>query len=335
MSFYTLGDLAQFRILSQQGRRLRAQMDELTLEATTGLVNDKTARLKGNFVQVAGIESRLAQIEAYRTVTTEQLVLTNSMQTAISAVTDQSNALGSKLLAGVSSLSELRISSLADEATSTLDGIFSALNAQVADRTLFSGQITNGPTYGSTSDMMDALEASITAAGATSPDDIENAVDAWFADPAGFQATTYLGGAAQEPVPVGPGEVSQVDVTGMDPALVSMIKGVAMTVLLARGALTGSVEGRSDMMRRSGEQIAASQELLASMSARLGTVQGAMQNAATRNDAEKSTLEVARLDLISADQYDTAAKYQETQGQLESLYTLTSRASRLSLVDYL
>lgn len=334
MTNFTLGDLAQFRLLSGQGTRLRAQMNELSVEATTGLVADKSQRLKGNYVQIAGIESRLSQIAAFRTVTAEQLILTNGMQTALDAVTSRSLALSESLLAAVSSQSELRIASLAEDANRTLSAVFSALNARIGERSLFSGKATGTETYGDPEDMMIALENAVAASGAVSSGDVANAVEAWFADPTGFEATTYRGGAVNDAVPIGPGETAQIDVIGTDPALVSMIKGVAMMALLGRGVLAGSVVARSDVMQRSAESLAGTQELLAGLGARLGTTQAAMQNAATRNDAEKNTLEEARLNLLSVDQYEVAAKYQETQGQLSALYTLTTRASKLSLVDY-
>ncbi len=332
---FTMGDLAQVRMLTGQGSRLKSQMNQLSVEATTGLVADKTARLKGNYVQVAGIESRLGQIAAYRTVTSEQLILTSGMQTAINTVSSQSNALGSALLGAVSSQNELRISALGDDATATLKSVLSALNVRIGERSLFSGKATGTQTFGSADELMDALQNAVTASGAVSSGDVEAAVNAFFSDPSGFQATSYKGGDSNDPVPIGPGETAQVDVTGMDPAIVGMIKGVAMAGLLARGVLSGSVTARSDLMRRAGESLAGTQELLAGLGAHVGSTEAAMQNAATRNDAEKDTLESARLNLLSVDQYETATKYQETQGQLQALYTLTSRASRLSLVDYL
>lgn len=335
MSNFTLGDLAQFRMLTGQGAKLRARMNELSVEATTGLAADRSERLKGNYVQVAGIESRLNQIAAYRTVTSEQLVLASGMQTAIDAVTSQTKGLSSSMLAAVSSQSDLRIDSLADDATATLQSVFSALNTRIGERALFSGRATDTQTYGDAEAMMDALQNAVIASGATSSVDVVAAVDDWFADPAGFEATTYQGSSVNDPVPIGPGETAQVDINGLDPALVATIKGVALGSLLARGVLAGSVAARSDLLQKSAESLAASQELLAGLGAHLGTTEGAMQNAATRNDAEKNTLETARLNLLSVDQYEVAAKYQETQGQLSALYTLTSRASKLSLVDYL
>jgi flagellar hook-associated protein 3 FlgL len=335
MSSFTMGDLAQFRLLSRQGTRLRSQMNELSVEATTGLVSDRTQRLRGNYVQMAGIESRIGQIEAYRTVTSEQLILTSGMQTALSTVSDQTKGLSAALLAGVSSQSELRIDALSNQANATLSSTLSALNARIGERALFAGTATNTATFGTADDLMTALQGAVTASGALSSADVETAVNDFFSDPAGFQAVMYKGSDAADPMPIGPEETAQIDITGMDPALVGMLKGVAMAALLSKGVLAGSTTARSDLMRRSAESLAGTQELLAGLSAHLGTTEAAMQNAATRNDAEKNALETARLNLLSVDQYEVAAKYQETQGQLQELYTLTSRASKLSLVDYL
>lgn len=335
MSYFTLGDLAQFRLLTRQGTRLRSQMNELSVEATTGLTANKTARLKGNYVQIAGIESRLSQIEAFRNVTTEQQILTAGMQTALSTVSDQTKTLGAQLLAGVSSQSELRISALADQAVSTLEASLSALNTRIGERALFSGIATDATTFGTADDLLTALQGALSAAGAATAGDVQTAVDDFFADPAGFQAVMYRGSTPTNAVQIGPDETAQIDVTGMDPAVLSALKGTAMAALLDRGVLAGSTAARSDLMKRAGEGLVGTQQMLASLTSRLGTTEAAMFNAATRNDAEKNALETARLNLLSVDQYAVAAKYTETQGQLEKLYTLTSRASRLSLVDYL
>ena len=64
MSIYTMGDLAQYRMLSGRGATLRNQMNELTVEATTGLVANKTERLRGNYGPINGIETRIRQIDA-------------------------------------------------------------------------------------------------------------------------------------------------------------------------------------------------------------------------------------------------------------------------------
>ena len=331
----TVGDMAQSLILSRQGMNLKNAMQKLSTEATTGLVSDQTERLRGNYVPIAGIEASLSQLDSYHTVTSETQVISSVMQTALGTISDQSSALSSALLAGASGSSTVQITALGNEAAHRLDTVMSALNTRMGDRSLFSGKSTDTTAVASADTMLTALETAISTAGAISSADVETAVSAWFDDPAGYAATIYQGGDVLAPVPVGPDQTVQIDVTAKDPAIIQTLKGLAMGALLARGVLAGSNVARADLAKRAGENLAGSQSFIIQLGARLGTTEATVENAATRNDAEKDVLQTARLNLLSVDPYETAAKFQETQGQLQTLYTLTARASRLSLVDFL
>lgn len=335
MNHLSLGDMAQSLILSRQGTSLKNAMQKLTTESTTGMVADQSARLKGNFVPIAGIEASLSQLDAYHSVTSETQVMTSVMQTALGTISDQASALGSALLSGASSGSTMQINALGEEAARRLDVAMSVLNIKLGERSLFSGQATNSAAVTSSHTMLTALEGAVTASGAISSADVETAVNAWFADPNGYTATTYQGGAVLGPVPIGPDQTAQVDVTANDPAILQTLKGLAMGALLSRGMLAGSDVARADLVKRAGESLATSQSGLAQLGARLGTTEGMIENASTRNNSEKDVLQTARLNLLSVDPYETATKFQETNDQLQTLYTITARASRLSLVNFL
>ena len=45
-------------------------------------------------------------------------------------------------------------------------------------------------------------------------------------------------------------------------------------------------------------------------------------------------MSLARLDLVGIDQFDTAARYENTRSQLEALYAITVRSSRMSLTEF-
>ena len=45
--------------------------------------------------------------------------------------------------------------------------------------------------------------------------------------------------------------------------------------------------------------------------------------------------EIARLGIVSMDPYDAATALTEAESQLDTLYTVTARLSRLSLANYL
>lgn len=80
--------------------------------------------------------------------------------------------------------------------------------------------------------------------------------------------------------------------------------------------------------------IAADTAILTEMGS-IGLKQEVVERARVTNAAAISTFEIARTDIRGADAFETAAALTEVEGQLEALYAVTARLSRLSLVDYL
>ena len=335
MQTFSVGDMATSLLLSRQGASLKSAMQTLSTEATTGLASDQTAKVKGNYVPISGIESSLTQLAAYSSVTSETQVITNVMQVALGTISDQASSLGSAMLAGTTSNSTIVVDALGVQAAQKLQTVMAALNTKVGDRSVFSGVKSDQAAVGSADDLLASLQGAITASGAITSGEVETAVNAWFDDPNGYTAQSYTGGEALAPVAIGPGQTAQVDVTAKDPAIIATLKGLALGALLSKGVLAGDSASRADLAKRAGVQLAGSQTIVAQLGARLGTTEATIQNAVTRNDAEKGALETGRLNLLSVDPYETASRFQETQGRLQTLYTLTARASRLSLVDFL
>lgn len=333
MTQMTVGDLAQSLILTRRNATLKDSIQTLMTEATTGLTVETTERLRGNFVPLAGIEASLTQLAAYRSVTVETGVMAGQMQLALASISNGASALSASLLAAATSNSPSTINTLGNDASHRLDSAMAALNTRMGGRALFSGMATDRAAVVDAATMLTALDGVV--AGALSASDVETAMDAWFADAGGFAATVYQGGDPLAPVPIGRDQSARIDVTALDPAIVGTIKSLAMASLLARGVLAGSDVARSDLAKRAGEDLAGNQSTMAELEARLGTTEANILAASVQNDAEKSALETARLGLLSVDPYETAAKLQEAQTQLETLFALTARMSRLSLVNYL
>ncbi len=334
MQTLSLGDLSQSLILNRHSLRLKTALQALSTESTTGMAANQTARLRGNFAQIAGIETSLTLLAAYRNVTAETQIMADIMQKSIKTVQDQS-VLGTAFLTIEAGEVPIKINTLGLQAAQGLDTAMMALNASLGERALFSGQKSDHTALASSDTLLSSLDAAVIAAGAMSAATVEAAVTAWFDNPAGFAAVIYRGGPPLDPVQVSADQTAQLDVTATDPAILATLKGLALGALLSRGVLAGSDVSRADLAKRAGQQLMVAQVPMASLAAKLGMVQAAVQDAGTRNDAEGSLLQRARLSLLSVDPYETASKYQETQNQLQTLYAITARASRLSLVDFL
>lgn len=333
MGLVSLGDMAQSFMLRRQNVALKSDLQRLSSELTTGRVSDTAARVSGDLVPISGIDTSLARLNGYRAATTEAGLFAGAMQTALGVVDDLSSDLSRILLAANSSASQPLVNAAGVEASTRLETALSALNSRVGDRSLFAGVATNGPATVDMETMMVALDAAIT--GAATAQDIDVALTAWFDAPIGFAATAYTGGAALARVNIAPGEEAALDVTATDPAIRGTLKGLAMAALLTRGVFVGQPQERQNLAYRAGLSLLENQTDRTYLAARLGTAQAQIDNAAVRNAAEVTSLQIARADITAADPFETASKLQETQQQLEKIYAITARITRLSLMDYL
>ena len=333
MGLVSLGDMAQSFMLRRQNVALKSDLQRLSLELTTGRVADIAARVSGDLVPLSAIDASLARLNGYRAVTAEAGLFAGSMQTALGVVDEVASDLSRTLLAAASSSTQALIDAAGTEARSRLETAMSALNTRVGDRCLFAGTATNGPAIVPAETMMLALDAAII--GAATAQDIEVAVSAWFNVPAGFAATAYTGNVALARVNIAPGEEAALDITATDPAIRATLKGLALAALLGRGALAGQPAERQSLANRAGLSLLESQTDRTYLAARIGTAQAQIDAAASRNAAESTSLQIARADITAADPFETASKLQETQQQLEKIYAITARITRLSLMDYL
>jgi len=332
MPMTSVGDLAQSFILTRHGTQMKTDIQRLTNEVTTGVADDTARHLAGDFGPLAGIDGSLARLGGYRSVTAEAGLFTDTMQSALERIDTMAADLGGSLLAGATSSTPTRVSALGTEAVQKLGTALSALNTRLGDRSLFSGIESATSPLPEGAALLDTLQGVV--AGARTAEEVETALTTWFGSANGFGAA-YRGGAALAPLNVADGESARIDITAEDPAIRDTLKGLAMAALLGRGLLDGQPEARADIVRRSGEALMAAQDARSNLMARLGITQEQIEQAEQRNIAETSALGIARSELLSVDSYEVAAQLQQTQTQLETLYTLTARMSRLSLVNFL
>ncbi len=333
MSSVSLGDLAKSFMLRRHNVSLKQDLQRLTTELTTGKVSDTAQHVSGDLMQLSGIDGSLARLKGFNAITNEAGVFASAMQTALGTIDGLSSELSSSLLIATAGAADGRIDAVGAEARQKLETALSVLNTRFGDRSLFAGVQTSNSAVAGVETVLTALDTAVS--GAVSAADVETAVSAWFDDPAGYAATGYLGGGKLAPLAIGAGEATQLDITANDPAIRGNLKALATAAMLSRGVLAGQPEARKDLARRAGSALLENQTDRTYLAARLGVAEAQIGSAATRNANELASLQIARNDIVSADPYETASKLEETQTQLEKIYTITARLSRLSLVDYL
>jgi flagellar hook-associated protein 3 FlgL len=336
MNYVSLGDMARSFQLRRHNVELQKRLSTLTEELTTGVKSDVAGAVSGDFKALSGIEHSLHLSESYKTAASEAGLFAATLQDVLGTVQDLAADIAPTLLnAGTTGGAQL-VNTTTTDARQKFHSAVSALNTQIADRFLLSGAATDQKPLRGSQDILDALMATTT--GQTTASGVINTVQAWFDAPpggGGFADVIYGGAGTQSAFEIGPNDSAALDVTALDPAVVDVLKGMALAALVAEGVLPGDATGRALLSRTAGEALYASNSDLASLRARVGTVEAHIADTVTRNAAQSTALDIARTQILAADPYETATGLEAVQTQIETLYTITSRLSRLSLADFL
>ncbi len=312
MTRIAVGDASLTSTLARQGAALRAEVARAATEVTTGRPTDIARALRGDVAPLLAIDASLTRLAG--------------------GLSDLATGITPTLISSRDFRSPPQVLSVAAEARGRLESAVGLVNTQAAGRAVFSGVATDTPPLGSAEDLLSALETAAT--GATTAGQVAAAVANWFADPAGY-AAFYQGGLALTGTPIAPGETAEATTTALDPAIRDTLAGLAMAALVDRGILTGNPEEQARLVERAGQELQGSQDARVTLAARIGSLEARVEAARTRNAAEATALGVLRSEIGSVDPYEAATRLESARAQLESLYLVTARVARLSLVDFL
>ncbi|MDT0681669.1 flagellin [Roseicyclus sp. F158] len=332
MTMTAIGDLARTFVLRNHNTELKGRFDRLTDELSSGRIADLGAKVRGDWSVVAGMETSLKRLESFDMAVSEAASYTAGMQSALGAVASLSEDLGASLLVAGSGGSDLPAENVGRDALASFEGAVRALNVQAAGRSLFAGAAPDSPALSEPGDMLNDIRAAV--GGATTAGAITTAVEAWFAPGGGFDAA-YLGSATSAgPFAVGQGTTVGIDVTAEDGRLRDVLAGHAMATFLADGTLSDADE-KVALAAYAGAHLLSADAELSKLRAEVGGAEAQIERAGTRNAAERTSLEIARTELVSADPFERASELEAVRTKLEMLYSLTVRSANLSLMEYM
>ncbi|MQY41816.1 flagellar biosynthesis protein FlgL [Epibacterium sp. SM1969] len=328
------GDIAQYTFLRMRNSDLKSQVQTLGQELTTGRTSNVTERLGGDFTYLSGIEHTLSKLDSYKVAVSEVTVLAVSMQSSIQKVHDNVEQARNSLLTLSTSLTITNAQDAADDARLQLDNSIDAINSSVGGRNLFSGTATSSSSLLDGQTILSALSTEIS--GLTSTTDIITAIDNWFDDPAGFDSVVYQGSdTALAPIDVGETDQVTLDVLATDPAFKQSLKAFAFAAITTEPGVTMDDGVAIELVRHARDEFVGSSDSLIELQSDIGFMEGRIENARTRNEAQITTLSITKNKMLEADPYETYAKLEEAQNQLQSLYVVTQKSFELSLLRYI
>lgn len=334
MAFTTIGDLSQSLQLRRDNARLRTDLTRLSTELSSGRTADLRGATKGDLRPLAALERSVALLETYRRAAAEAALVAEAGQTSLAAIGDSVEVLVADLFMARTAALPSQIDAAGAAASAAFESAVSRLNVQVAGRSVFAGTATDGPALAPAADILADVET--TVAGAATAADVEAALDLWFAPGGNFDTVAYVGSPdALRPFRLSDDDAAAFGVTAAAPEIRETLKGLAMAALLGRGVLAAAPAERAALAGLSAEALLPVRDGVVALRADVGDTEARIEIARVRVEAEASAAEIARAGIVEADPFDAAAQLQAVQSQLETLYAVTARLSRLSLAEYL
>jgi flagellar hook-associated protein 3 FlgL len=333
MTLQPIGDLARMFVARRQMTEAQAEVTRASNEVTTGLVQDRGAHLRGDQTVAAALSRDLAMVAALSRNAAALATTAGAMQSTLQGLDDLALDVSLRLLSPAADRDGPTTDNLAQQAREAFQGAVGLLNTRAGGQSLLAGTATDGPATVDAGTLLGLATAA--AAGQQTAADIATAIVDWFDDPAGFAAQGYLGGPPRPAVPLAPGETAALPQTAADPALRRTLAGLAIAALSVDLAAGGPSQVASGLQRQAGQILFANGTDRTSLMAGLGTSEERIAAVATRLGAEQSAMARAQSDLLSADPFDAATQLSARQTQLETIYAVTGRLSRLTLVEYL
>lgn len=337
MALNSIGDQARAFAMKTATTRVKNQLDVLTKELSSGEVADLGQRLGGNTKAIHQIEARLKTLAQMQQNSAEIASYTKGMQDVLGQLHTETSALAVALLTEPSSPTSGLLAARSGEISDKFALTVSRLNGDVAGQFLFSGQNTKLAPLDSGEAMLSTLMT--VTSGLTTAADVAQAVSNWFDAPAGgggFLDSAYYGtiGSARQ-ITVGEGRQVSVSADAASQGIRDALKGMAIGALVSKGALAGQYDQQRRLMSLAGEALLNNETPLLSELSKVAQAQQSVADGQTETAASISVLTIARNEIRQADPYETSLALKETESQLEQIYAVTARLSKLKLMEYL
>lgn len=330
-----IGDLSSSNRLMRDVSRAKENLDRYAAELSSGVSSNLTSKLKGDFSPLAGIENGLARAESYMSTIEEYRLLVEAQQSVIQNIRDIADV-SDTLLTLTETTDSTLLATAGNDAVARFSAVVGALNTQVGGRTVFAGIDTNRPALADAEVILQAIENELALAAATTASDVDTIVSGWFDTGGGFETLGYQGGSqASYQIRLSDNESGTPLQTAQSYAIRDQLAGLAKAALIGRDILSGNLEERGNLARISGENLIASDDNLVRLQASIGTTEAQIQRATVEVESQSESLEITRASIVETDPYEVAIKLQNSEVQLQTIYTLTSRLSNLSLVNFI
>ena len=113
------------------------------------------------------------------------------------------------------------------------------------------------------------------------------------------------------------------------------LKAVAMAAVVDQAGFAGDQAEEKAFLTSAATAMIGARDAVTDLRAVIGSAEGEIARAQDRVATETTALQVARNEIAAVDQFTAAARFADLEGQLQSVFLVTSRMSALTLTNFL
>lgn len=329
----SVGDLARSLLLTGKTTDTKERLDRLVQEMSSGEKADFGKAMHGNLSPILAIKASMERLDTW-TLNAQNLERRlGALEATLGALDGLAMALADDLMRASESHQPETADLAGKAASSYLETALDLLNTRSGEVSIFAGQRLDQPAVLDKQALMTAIAPALV--GVTTAEGVKVAVEAFFHDPAGFEAQIYLGSQAVAPVHLGLADSLSQSVTALDPALRELLAGLTTAAMLEEGLPSASPASRRELALVASEMLYSNSEARVKLAAHVGQSQAHILRVVTQNSNEVTSLRLALDKMVGADPEATASDLESTRVQLEMIYALTARLSGLSLLSFM
>lgn len=335
MSFSAISDLAGSWAMKRQQQATKFELNQSAKELTTGKKAMSKIADAGEIGRVFAIDKALETGTRYRQAMAQGQVRMEAAQASLATIRGKARDLSMGVLAGLGGQGMPSTMARAATAEGILSEMVSRLNGEVAGRALFAGAAVDRAALKSSDTILTDVRGIM--AGAADPATALADVKAYFDDPAGGFATTIYQGSTEDdaPIAMANGESVAGAVRADAQPLRDALRQVAIIAAVSADSSSYSESEIRSLLNAPASENLSTNDKLITLQEKLGIDQELVKRGVTRNEAERMRLNVARNEVASADEFESAARFESLKVQMESIYTVTARLSKMSLINFL
>ncbi|MGY6706003.1 hypothetical protein [Roseinatronobacter sp.] len=329
-----LGDMARSQAMRHNSATLKRQLTSLQQELISGHVNDKLRRTGGEPALLSGLQRSMTLAQTNQANASVIVAFLDAQQEALGRVSSIAQEKAAYLIRPELFATDDRLPGAIDRVDNALRDITTLLNSKIAGKSIFAGSESDRAALRDVDSIISSIVSTIPAG--ADYQIIDQIVTDWFEPGGQFEVEHYLGGAEKgAPVALGDGYNLRLELTASDPAIRGILAELTKGAVLKQGLLAGEPDQQRQLLKNIGAGLLSAASAFQFTQENLGLKQAYAEEARADAEATNISSQMALNTLLGVDEYDVASRMNDAMAQLDKIYLMTARLSRLSLSEYL